>query len=164
MAGINQCWYLAVLPNDPETTVSDLEATCRSISDSESTTAGFTLVRWLQSRAASLRHPALSKPLPYLEIMAHVKLHDKSMEHAAFDNFCAQLCSAAPSGCIGNAELVQSMSCPMPLLPSELPMVALSTTAYGAPGGSMRVHMDGGGCGCLSFARFAGHAAGARCL
>ena len=132
MAGINQCWYLAVLPNDPETTVSDLEATCRSISDSDSdsTTAGFTLVRWLQSRAASLRHPALSKPLPYLEIMAHVKLHDQSMEHAAFDTFSAQLCSAAPSGRIGNAELVQSMSCPMPLLPSELPMVALSTTAY----------------------------------
>ena len=119
------CGYIAVLPASPATPPQQLEALCRAMA------APAVSLRWLDARVAELEHPQLPEPLQYIEItcgvtLATAALPDGQREAAAL-SVLQQICDAlmADGGLIGNAELVHSVRCPMPLLPSALPCVTV---------------------------------------
>jgi ectoine hydroxylase-related dioxygenase (phytanoyl-CoA dioxygenase family) len=120
----DHCGYLAVLPNDPSCGAAALEVTCRGHR------YGSLGLRWLDARPAELVHPQLPNPLVYLEIAAWVQLPTAGLSEAqrdaasvgAFEVICAALMASSLSGAVvGNAELVHSVRCPIPLLPTALP-------------------------------------------
>lgn len=107
-------------------------------------------LRWLGARTAELSHPALPTPMLYLEIAACVRLAPvadggDAIAEAAFGKLTQQLmlCNAE---LIGNAELIHCVrSCPMPMLPTDLPrqvLPPLLPAVAGGGGGWMKSAVD----------------------
>jgi hypothetical protein len=124
------CGYFAVLPANLATAPAALEAACRALA---APTLG---LRWLDVRPAELQHPALPEPLNYIEITCRVTVPPgggRTAGEAALQEVAEALMAAAGTP-VGNAELVHSLACPIPLLPTPLPSVRLPED--GAGGGA----------------------------
>ncbi len=125
------CAYLAVLPASPTTRAAELELAVRSME------APAVNLRWLDARAAALEHPQLTEPLQYVEITCGVTLATAALpgkdprREAAVQCVLQQIAGTlmAPGSLVGNVELVHSVRCPMPLLPTALPTVTVSEDA-----------------------------------
>ena len=122
------CAYLAVLPASPTTGAAELEVVVRSME------APAVNLRWLDARAATLEHPQLTEPLQYVEITCGVTIGTAALpendqrREAAVQSVLQQIADAlmAPGSLVGNVEVVHSIRCPMPLLPTALPTVTVS--------------------------------------
>ena len=93
--------------------------------------------RWLDARTAQLHHPQLPTPLDYIEITCGVSVRTGGLEapqrdpivQSVLQQIADALMAHEGGAVIGNAEVVHSVRCPMPLLPSALPTVAVPSGA-----------------------------------
>ena len=107
--------FFAILPSLPSIPPSKLKEVCERL-ELEG------LESWTHDRIATLHHPQLQDPLPYLEISA--KISSQSLAHVIVEILLQQ------TSIIGNAEVLLVLpDTPIPLMPTtDLPTTTVDTT------------------------------------